>query len=161
MHGSGDIAGECGNSGREPVAHRAIVHRERSTLRRLLIGEEILGRLIRWEPLTGMSRQRDEINRLLEDYFDESAEERAPAEMARILLIDVVDRKDDVLVQAEISGIDKENLHIEALQDAVMICVDMRQEHEEKEQNFIRRERRLGTFQRIIPMPSGVKPGDV
>lgn len=108
-----------------------------------------------------MSRQRDEINRLLEDYFDESAEERAPAEMARILLIDVVDRKDDVLVQAEISGIDKENLHIEALQDAVMICVDMRQEHEEKEQNFIRRERRLGTFQRIIPMPSGVKPGDV
>lgn len=120
-----------------------------------------MGRLIRWEPMTGMTRLRDEMNRLLEDFFGETAEERAPAEMMRIPTIDIIDSENDIKVRAEMPGIDKENIKIEASGDAVLLQAQMKQAHEEKTDTYLRRERRLGSFQRVIPMPVEVKPNEV
>lgn len=120
-----------------------------------------MGRLIRWEPMTGMTRLRDEMNRLLEDFFGETAEERAPAEMMRIPTIDIIDSENDIKVRAEMPGIDKENIKIEASGDAVLLQAQMKQVHEEKTDTYLRRERRLGSFQRVIPMPVEIKPNEV
>ena len=120
-----------------------------------------MGPLIRWEPTAGMSRLRDEMNRLLEDFFGEVSEERMPSEVMRVPTIDVVDKDNEVLVRAEMPGIDKDNLKIEATPDAVLLRADVKKEHEEKKDNFIRRERRVSTYQRIIPMPVEIKPSGV
>ena len=120
-----------------------------------------MGPIIRWEPMTNMVRFRDEMNRLLEDFFGETAEERAPAEAMRIPSVDVLDQGNDILVRAEMPGIDKENIKIEAMPEALMIRAEVKKEGEEKRENFIRKERRMGFFQRIIPLPVEVKPGDV
>ena len=64
-----------------------------------------MGPMIRWEPVATMSRLRQEMNRLLEDFLGETAEERAPGEMPRVPVVDIVDRENDILVRAEMPGI--------------------------------------------------------
>lgn len=120
-----------------------------------------MGPIIRREPATGMARLRDEMNRLLEDFFGETAEERAPATMMRVPSVDVINRENDVQVRAEMPGIDKDNIQVQATPEALMIRAEVKKETEEKEENFIRRERRMGTFQRVIPMPEEIKPNEV
>jgi HSP20 family protein len=111
--------------------------------------------------MTSMSRLREEMNRLLEDFFGETMEERAPAEMMRVPSIDVIDQGDNVLVRAEMPGIDKEKLQVQAMPEALTIHAEMRKEHEEKSENVIRKERRLGMFQRVVPMPVEILPNEV
>lgn len=120
-----------------------------------------MGPIVRWEPMAGMARLRDEMNRLLEDFFGETAEERAPASMMRVPSVDVVDRESDICVRAEMPGIDKDNITVQATPDALLLRAEMAQEHEEKQENYLRKERRMGTFQRLIPLPAEVKPGEV
>lgn len=120
-----------------------------------------MGRLIRWEPMMGISRLRDEMNRLMEDFFGETTEERAPAEMMRIPSIDVEERENEVVVHAEMPGVDKDKIRVEATTDSLLLSAEIKKEEEKKEANYIRRERRMGTFQRIIPMPAEIKPADV
>jgi len=120
-----------------------------------------MGPLVRWEPFPGMTRLRQEMNRLLEDFFGETAEERAPAEAMRVPSVDVLDRESDILVRAEMPGIDKNQIKVEATPDALMIKAEMKKEDEVKKEAYVRRERRIGFFQRLIPLREEVKPGDV
>ena len=120
-----------------------------------------MGRLIRWEPMTGISHLRDDMNRLLEDFFGETAEERAPAEMMRMPKVDIIDHPDAVVVRAELPGIDKDKVQLEASTDALLIRAEMLKEQEEKGENYLRRERRMGSFQRVVPLPVEVKPDAV
>ncbi|HEY3416218.1 MAG TPA: Hsp20/alpha crystallin family protein [Armatimonadota bacterium] len=120
-----------------------------------------MGSLIRWEPLTDLTRLRREMNRLLEDFFGEGAEETTPAEMMRVPNVDVVNRDNEIVVRAEMPGIDKDNIQIQAMPEALMIRAEMKKEAEEKAGNYLRRERRVGMFQRIIPLPAEVKANEV
>jgi len=120
-----------------------------------------MGPLIRWEPTTGLSRFRDEINRLLEDFFGETTEERVPANIMRVPSVDVIDQGNEILVRAEMPGIDKNNIQIEAAQQGLTIRAEIKKEEEEQKESFIRKERRMGFFQRIIPLPVEIKPNEV
>ncbi|MHB9024003.1 MAG: Hsp20/alpha crystallin family protein [Armatimonadota bacterium] len=119
-----------------------------------------MGSLIRWEPFTDMTRLRREMNRLLEDFFGEGAEETAP-EVMRIPSVDVLDRENEIVIRAEMPGIDKENIQLQAMPEALQIRAETRKESEEKGENYLRRERRMGVFQRIVPMPAEIKPDAV
>lgn len=120
-----------------------------------------MGRLIRWEPPTGLARLREDMTRLMEDFFGEVSEERAPMEMMRVPQVDVMDRDHEVVVRAEMPGIDKDKIHLEATTNALMIRAEMRKEHEEQEGNYVRRERRVGLYQRMVPMPVDIKANEV
>ena len=120
-----------------------------------------MGPMIRWEPMATMSRLRHEMNRLLEDFFGETAEERAPGEFVRVPVADVVDRENDILVRAELPGIDKDSLQVQATPDTLMILGTVKKEAEEREKDFYRRERRIGVFQRTIPLPVEVDANGV
>lgn len=120
-----------------------------------------MGPLIRWEPMTDLSRLRHEMNRLLEDFFGDTAEERMPAEMTRIPSVDVIDHENEVVVRAEMPGIDKDHIQLQATPDVLMLRAEMTKETEEKRENFLRRERRIGRYERVVPMPAEVKPEGV
>lgn len=120
-----------------------------------------MGPIVRWEPLSGVSRLRNEMNRLLEDFFGETAEERAPAEVMRVPSVDVIDRENDVMVRAEMPGINKEDIQVQATPEALMIRAEIKKSEEQREQNYIRREVRAGTFQRVIPLPAEIKSAEV
>lgn len=120
-----------------------------------------MGPLIRWEPTTGTRRFRDEMNRLLEDFFGETGEERLGGEMMRIPTLDVVDHENAILVRADMPGIDRDKIELQATPDTLTLRAQMHEEHEERKENYLRRERRSGSFQRTVPLPVEIKPSEV
>jgi len=118
-------------------------------------------RLVRWDPTTGFMRLRDDLNRLLEDFFGETTEERAPMEMMRVPTVDIVDKGDDVMVHAELPGVDKDSVQVEATPTTLTLHADVQKTTEDKGENFVRRERRMGSFHRVVPMPVEVNPSGV
>lgn len=73
--------------------------------------------------------------------------------------IDVIDRDDEILVKAEVPGVDKKDLDVSVTDDAVTIRGSTRHEEEEQKENYYRREISHGTFARTIALPAAVDSG--
>jgi len=120
-----------------------------------------MGPLVRWEPTRAMSRLREDMNRLMEDFFGETLETPALTEGLLMPTVDVIDRPHEILVRAEIPGVEKDHLKVNAAPESVTLDATIRKEHEEKGESFVRRERRFGSFHRVIPLPAEIKPSEV
>jgi len=83
--------------------------------------------------------------------------EMARSMEVRVPSVDVIDREEEVVVRAEIPGIDKENLEVSLSDDRLTIKGSTRQEKEEKEAGeYTRREMSRGSFTRVVTLPANV-----
>ncbi len=75
----------------------------------------------------------------------------------RVPSVDVIDREEEVVVRAEIPGVDKENLEVSLSDDRLTIKGSTRQENVEKEAGeYTRREMSRGSFTRVVTLPANV-----
>jgi len=65
---------------------------------------------------------------------------------------DVKENENEYIVQAELPGVEKEDINLELDDNYLTISVNNKEEHTEKKENYIRRERRTGSFQRAFYM---------
>ena len=72
--------------------------------------------------------------------------------------IDVVDKGDAVEISAELPGVKEDDLDVSITNDVLTLKGEKSYDHEEKEENFHRIERRYGSFRRQIPL--GFSPED-
>ncbi len=80
----------------------------------------------------------------------------APFE-GRLPKVDVVDRDSDILVRAELPGVDKKDLDISITDNTVTIhATTSHESEEEKEGEYYRREITRGTFSRTVALPAEV-----
>lgn len=110
--------------------------------------------LIRWDPRDDFLRLRDEVNRLFDLPFRLWGREGGPWQPS----IDVYETGDEVVVKAELPGIAPEDIDLRVTEEAVSLKGEMRQDQEERREGFYRRERRLGSFYRVVPLPAPVEP---
>jgi HSP20 family protein len=83
--------------------------------------------------------------------------EMAKSMDVRVPSVDVIDREEEVVVRAEIPGVDKENLEVSLSDDRLTIKGTTRQEKEEKEAGeYTRREMSRGSFTRVVTLPANV-----
>jgi HSP20 family protein len=83
--------------------------------------------------------------------------EMAKSMEVRVPSVDVIDREEEVVVRAEIPGVDKENLEVSLSDDRLTIKGTTRQEKEEKEAGeYTRREMSRGSFTRVVALPANV-----
>ncbi len=76
--------------------------------------------------------------------------------------VDVFTRRDDLVVRAELPGVDPEkDIDISLHDGALTIQGERRFEEKTERDNFYRFERSYGSFQRSIPLPQGIKAEDV
>ena len=61
---------------------------------------------------------------------------------------DIIDRGNAYALQAELPGFDKDDIHISIDNDMLTIQAEHKEEKEEKKDDFVRRERRYGSFSR-------------
>ncbi len=61
---------------------------------------------------------------------------------------DIIDKGDRYLVQAELPGFNKEEIHIDIKDNYLTVHAEHREEKEEKKENYIRKERRYGSYER-------------
>ena len=83
--------------------------------------------------------------------------EMAKSMDVRVPSVDVIDREEEIVVRAEIPGVDKENLEVSLSDDRLTIKGSTRQEKEEKEAGeYTRREMSRGSFTRVVTLPANV-----
>jgi len=70
--------------------------------------------------------------------------------------VDVSETNEAVEVSAELPGMDAKNVELSFQGSSLVIKGEKTEEKESKEKDFHVRERRFGSFHRIIPLPQGV-----
>jgi len=73
-------------------------------------------------------------------------------------LIDLADNGKEYLLKAEVPGIEKKDLNIEITENRIEISgrTAIETKEEDKEQGYLRRERRYTSFYRSLPLPEAV-----
>ena len=109
--------------------------------------------LRRWEPFRGLLSMQGDLDRMFDEFFGRPALLR---EEVRVPSIDLSETASEVIVKAELPGVDKKDLEIEVMPESLSIKAEVAKEKEEKEKTYHRRERMWQRFQRIIHLPSEV-----
>ena len=109
--------------------------------------------LVRWEPFRELMSLREAMDRLFEEsVVRPRAGWLAPIEAAT-LAVDMYETDDAVVVKSAVPGIKAEELDISITGDTLTIRGEMKAEEEVKEEHYIRRERRYGSFSRSVNIP--------
>ncbi len=114
--------------------------------------------IIRWEPFDEMMSMRESMDRLFEDFF--SRRPRTVAPLVWQPAVEIFETENEVVVKAELPGIDPKNVAVTVTADGLTIKGEAKAEQEEKGRNYYRRELRYGSFQRTIPLPTEVVKSD-
>ena len=69
--------------------------------------------------------------------------------------VNVIDRDDEMVVHAELPGVDKENLDVTVDDGSLTIRATSRHEQKEEKGDYHRREISAGSFSRTISLPQG------
>jgi HSP20 family protein len=83
--------------------------------------------------------------------------------ISRTPLVDMVDRGDRYNLRLEVPGIDKDNIQLNATEDAIEISGEQSEEesNEDKGHNYIYNERSYKSFYRSIPIPEEILPSKI
>lgn len=104
--------------------------------------------ITRWEPFAELSDLRQRLDRLFGDL--------APSGRPRVPALDVIEKEGELTVRVDIPGFKAEETKIEVEDGVLTISGEHEETTEEKDESYVRRERRHGSFSRSLPLPSGV-----
>lgn len=71
--------------------------------------------------------------------------------------VEIFEREGQLVVRADLPGLNKNDVRVEVTDDAITIEGERRHEHEERREGYIHSERSYGSFSRRIPLPDGVE----
>jgi len=110
--------------------------------------------LMPWRPF-GLSR-----------FFEEDMDEELMSDIPLIRsamsvpAVNVFEKGNNIVVEMQLPGIKEEDVKIEVADDHVAISGERKQNIEDKDKNYFRREVNYGTFTRVIPLPAKVNSDD-
>jgi HSP20 family protein len=100
---------------------------------------------------------------MMEDFFGRRARPWWPERWfreedldVRVPTVDVYEEKDDIVVKAELPGMDKDNIEVNLTDHTLTIKGEKKKEEDVKEENYHRSERSYGTFLRTLELPKDV-----
>ncbi|SRR5581483_5784464 len=112
------------------------------------------GTLTEWRPFADFGELRSRLDDVFRDMMADGERRWAPS-------VDLIKEKDRYVLRADVPGIKPDEIKIEVEGDVLTISGEHKEEKEEKERNYVRRERRYGSFSRSMTLPQGVKPDDI
>ncbi|MFQ6131309.1 MAG: Hsp20/alpha crystallin family protein [Armatimonadota bacterium] len=116
-----------------------------------------MDKLAPWGQFGDMRRMREHMDRLFSDIFSGRPWPMAwPAEGEGRPTVDVYETEGEVVVQADVPGMKKEDLEISATEDGITIRGESKREKEVEEEGYHRRERYYGRFARTVPTPTAI-----
>jgi HSP20 family protein len=120
-----------------------------------------------WRPFMDLTRWDSEMDRMMEDFFGRSMRPWWPARRLRgdgeitAPVVDVYEEKDEVVVKAELPGLDKKDIEVNISDSELTLKGQKNKEEEIEEENYYRRERSYGDFLRSVELPTDVQADKV
>jgi HSP20 family protein len=111
----------------------------------------------RWDPFEEMTTLRNRMDRL----WTRMAVEDTPTIADWSPVSDVVESKDEIVIKAELPGIDEKNVDVEIEGGVLTIKGERNAEKETEEKGYRRVERSYGSFLRAFTLPPTVEPEKV
>lgn len=123
--------------------------------------------LVRWSPFEEMEVMRRQMDRMFDSMLGGPSVSRGFAGLpqlqgmqAFVPNIEVYTTEKEVVVKAELPGIDSKDLDIEVTAEVARLSGELKREEEVKEDNYYRTERSYGRFERVVPLPNRVKDAE-
>ena len=114
--------------------------------------------LVRWNPIRDMFGLRNHTNRVFGDFYFPTNREEGDLPMWNWNpVVDVYDNDDNIVLKAEIPGIDKKDIEIDVKGRVLTLKGERSSDNEVKEDNYYRRERCFGKFERAFTLPVNVE----
>jgi len=116
-----------------------------------------------WRPFMGLTGWERDMDRVLEEFFGRRARPWWPERWFRTdemevkpPIVDVFEEKDDIVVKAELPGMEKDNIDVNLTDHTLTIKGEKKKAEEIKEENYYRSERSYGSFLRTLDLPKDV-----
>jgi HSP20 family protein len=107
-----------------------------------------------YHPFSDLGELRDRLDRVFDDLT-------SGGQRSHRLAVDVVDEDDRYLMRADVPGIKPDDVKVEIEDSTLTVSGSHEERTEEKEDNYVRRERRCGSFSRSMVVPQGTDASSV
>jgi HSP20 family protein len=99
---------------------------------------------------------REAMDRLFEDAFLRPGWFGIGETAANLVAVDMYETDDHLVVKATVPGVKPENIDVTVTGDLLTIKGEFKSEEKTEKRNYLRQERRYGSFCRQIGLPAGV-----
>lgn len=107
-----------------------------------------------WDPIPSF-------NAMVENFFNDEDFYNRWKMAATVPAVNVVESEQNFSVEVAAPGMRKEDFKVEIKDGMLTIGSEKKTEHEEKKENYTRREFSYNTFKRMFHLPENVNPEDV
>lgn len=108
-----------------------------------------------WEE-GGLLRPFEEMRRMMEDFWMTPFDALGRWGDGFVPKVDVKEQDKDIVVSAELPGLDQKDIDVTVSKDSVRIAGEKKHEEEKEEKGYYRRETSYGTFERVIDLPTEI-----
>jgi len=121
-----------------------------------------MSNLAPWEPFGNTMSLREAMNRLFEESFLRPGALATGEDTGMNAPVDIYETEENVVLKAAVPGVKPEELDVSITGDVLTIKGEYKEEPEpEKGRNYIRQERRYGSFCRQLTLPTAVDANNV
>jgi HSP20 family protein len=119
--------------------------------------EQKMMNLVKWNPFGEMTAMQNRINRLFnEPYWPVGRMEDDIGMGMWNPVVDLYEKDDHFVIKAELPGVNKKDIAIDLKDRVLTLSGERSYENEVKDENYYRRERSYGKFQRAFTLPADV-----
>lgn len=117
--------------------------------------------VVRWDPFREVASLQNRMNSLFQDFSRQQGGEADLLTAGFVPPVDVYEDEHKIVLKLEVPGIQESDLDIRMENNTLTVRGERKFDHEEKEENFHRIERRYGSFYRAFTLPSTVDSENV
>ncbi|WP_297210034.1 MULTISPECIES: Hsp20/alpha crystallin family protein [Thermodesulfovibrio] len=118
--------------------------------------------IVKWSPLKEIEEIRKEMDRLFEEFLSPVRRRRVVSSEGIISPnVDIFERGGEIVIQAELPGVRKEDVELTITDDRLIIKGEIKRAEGLKEEDYILNERNYGPFTRTINLPADIDKSNV
>jgi HSP20 family protein len=110
--------------------------------------------LVKWQPFEERLSLRREMDRLFDNFL--GSESKLVINGNWLPDFDMSETDDEIVVRMDIPGMEQKDIKVSMSGDYLNVNGERKEEKEEKKKHYYSLERRLGMFERTIPIPTAV-----
>lgn len=115
-----------------------------------------MARLVRWEPFRDMMSLRDAMDRMFEESLIRPPTSFGPW-AGGTLAVDMYETDESIVVKTTVPGVSADDIQVSVAGDTLTIKAESSAEEEVERENYLRRERRIGSYCRSVTLPGGLE----
>ena len=115
-----------------------------------------MANIVRWDPFRSAVSFREMMDQMMDERFFRPPIPFAPWSEGS-MAVDMYETGDSVIVKTAIPGVTADDIDVSIAGDTLTIKAETKAEEEVKRENYLRRERRYGSYCRSVTLPGGLQ----